>query len=119
MASADRDEIILDGDRYLSAAQAAADYGLTRDAIARLARHGKVRGRRFGRNWYVETRSLRAHLKVLGAPAGVSEPEPEPLSSAARVARAMHARGVRPPCCVRGPERPRRRAKSKPMELPS
>lgn len=48
MASADRDEIILDGDRYLSAAQAAADYGLTRDAIARLARHGKVRGRRLG-----------------------------------------------------------------------
>jgi len=40
--------------RYVPAAQAAADFGFVRDYIARLARIGKIRGRKIGANWYVE-----------------------------------------------------------------
>jgi hypothetical protein len=48
------DEIFFDGVRYVSAAQAAADFGFVRDYVARLARIGKIRGKKIGSNWYVE-----------------------------------------------------------------
>src|ERR1700693_5290224 len=48
------DEIFFDGVRYVSAAQAAADFGFVRAYIARLARIGKIRGKKIGSNWYVE-----------------------------------------------------------------
>ncbi|MCE9541112.1 hypothetical protein K8R03_00960, partial [Candidatus Kaiserbacteria bacterium] len=52
------DEIFFDGVRYVSAADAAADSGFTRDYVARLCRDGKVKGKRVGKNWYVDKSSL-------------------------------------------------------------
>ncbi|KKW19354.1 MAG: hypothetical protein UY63_C0016G0024, partial [Parcubacteria group bacterium GW2011_GWA2_51_10] len=56
------DEIFFDGVRYLAAADAARETNLTRDYIARLCRDEKVRGRRIGKNWYVDHSSLQSFL---------------------------------------------------------
>ncbi|HEY4525050.1 MAG TPA: hypothetical protein VJL39_01645, partial [Candidatus Paceibacterota bacterium] len=58
------DEIFFDGVRYISAGDAASESGFTRDYIALLCRHGKVRGRRVGRGWYVEQPSLKEFLSL-------------------------------------------------------
>ena len=87
--------IALDGRRYFLASEAAADFGFSGDYIARLARHGKINGRRVGKKWYVEPESLRAYLKVLGEPEGspsLSSEVPE-RTSVEQVAHAMHTRG--------------------------
>ena len=109
----ERAGVALDGHRYLLASEAAADFGYNSDYIARLARHGKINGRRVGKKWYVEPDSLRAYLKVLGetpGPATISSEVPE-RTSAELIAHAMHTRGRHtmrdwsPP--VQGYERPR------------
>src|SRR3989344_2743705 len=56
------DEIFFDGVRYISAGDAAEISDLTRDYVARLCRAGTVRGRRIGKNWYVDDTSLRTFL---------------------------------------------------------
>ena len=56
------DEIFFDGIRHISANDAAASSGFTRDYIARLCRDGKVRGRRIGKNWYVDHNSFQSFL---------------------------------------------------------
>jgi intein/homing endonuclease len=56
------DEIFFDGVRYISASDAAASSGLTRDYIARLCRDEKVRGRRVGKNWYAADASFKSFL---------------------------------------------------------
>ena len=56
------DEISSDGLRYVSAAEAALKCDLHRDYIARLAREGKVQGRRVGRNWYINEDSLKSFV---------------------------------------------------------
>ena len=58
MADANRNEISIDGVRYVSASQAAAEFGFVGDYVARLARTGKIRGRQLGRNWYVDRDAL-------------------------------------------------------------
>src|SRR3989338_5165613 len=55
-------EIFFDGKQYLSANDASALSGLTRDYVARLCREGKLSGKRVGKNWYVENASLRSFL---------------------------------------------------------
>ena len=95
MSSAERVGIDLDGRRYFLASEAAADFGFSPDHIARLARQGKINGRRVGKKWYVEPESLRAYLKVLGEPsrpANLSSEVPE-RTSAEQIAHAMHTRG--------------------------
>ncbi len=52
-------EIFFDGLKYISAGDASETTGLSRDYIARLCRDGKLRGRRVGKNWYVDEESLR------------------------------------------------------------
>ncbi len=52
------DQIFFDGQRYVSAADASAAAHLSRDYIARLCRENKVRGKRIGKNWYVDEQSL-------------------------------------------------------------
>ena len=59
MADPSRNEISIDGVRYVSASQAAADFGFVRDYVTRLARTGKIRGRQLGRNWYVDRDALK------------------------------------------------------------
>src|SRR4051812_29559995 len=56
------DDIQFDGVRYVAAAEAGAQVNLSRDYIAKLCREGKVRGRRIGKNWFVEIDSLSNFL---------------------------------------------------------
>ena len=57
------DEIYFEGVKYISAADAAGRFNLTRDYIARLARDGKIRGRRIGKYWFVNDESLDGFLQ--------------------------------------------------------
>src|SRR3989344_5806137 len=52
------DEIYFDGVRFLSTADAAARTGFSRDYIYRLCKEGQLAGRRIGKSWYVDNRSL-------------------------------------------------------------
>ena len=95
MSSTERMGIDLDGRRYFLASEAAADFGFSPDHIARLARQGKINGRRVGKKWYVEPESLQTYLKVLEGPprpASLSSEVPE-HTSAERIAHHMHTRG--------------------------
>src|SRR3990167_10423398 len=56
------DEITIDGITYVSTGDASIHLGLSRDYIARLCRDGKVRGRRIGKNWYVDHNSFQSFL---------------------------------------------------------
>src|SRR4051812_36303857 len=58
------DDIHFDGVRFISASDAAERANLSRDYIARLCRDGKVQGRRVGKNWYVEPKSLFTFLGI-------------------------------------------------------
>ncbi len=55
-------EPLFDGRNYISAADAAQEAGCTRDYISLLCRQGKVRARRLGRNWYVDSAGFRSFL---------------------------------------------------------
>jgi hypothetical protein len=65
------DKIFFDGVSYIAAREAAREIGIVPDYITRLCRQGKIRGRRVGKNWYVEVPSLRRwateqeHLRAL------------------------------------------------------
>src|SRR3989344_325545 len=52
------DEIYFDGVRFLSTVDAAARTGFSRDYIYRLCKEGQLAGRRIGKSWYVDNRSL-------------------------------------------------------------
>jgi hypothetical protein len=56
-------EINIGGVPYHSAAEIAGKYGYARDYVARLCRQGKVRGRRLGKLWYVDTESFAAFVR--------------------------------------------------------
>src|SRR3989344_3831283 len=56
------DEIFFNGVRFVSAQEAAEISNLTRDYVARLCRDGRVRGRRIGKNWYVDELALKDFL---------------------------------------------------------
>jgi hypothetical protein len=56
-------EINIGGVPYHPAAEIARKYGYDRDYIARLCRQGKVRGRRLGKLWYVDTESFAAFAR--------------------------------------------------------
>ena len=55
-------DIYFDEHAFVSAAEAARLSGFTRDYIAMLCRRGSVRGRRVGRNWYVEEDAFKSYL---------------------------------------------------------
>ena len=56
------DELFIKGTRYLSVREAAQVSALHQDHIARLARSGKIRGMRIGKNWYIEEKSIHSFL---------------------------------------------------------
>src|SRR5713226_135441 len=62
MADVSKNEISMDGVRYVSAGEAATDFGFVRDYVTRLARIGKIRGRKIGKNWYVEHPTLQQYV---------------------------------------------------------
>jgi|GEM_PF-3399779 hypothetical protein len=50
--------LFADGSRYISAGDAAALYGFTRDYIGKLCREGSVKAKRVGSRWFVSEGSL-------------------------------------------------------------
>ncbi|OGG45496.1 hypothetical protein A2673_02460, partial [Candidatus Kaiserbacteria bacterium RIFCSPHIGHO2_01_FULL_50_13] len=56
------DEIFFNGVRFISAQEAGEISNFTRDYVARLCRDGRVRGRRVGKNWYVDESALKEFL---------------------------------------------------------
>ncbi|MBI2030416.1 hypothetical protein HYT05_02230, partial [Candidatus Kaiserbacteria bacterium] len=56
------EEILFDGVKYISASDAAEIYGFTRDYIGRLCREEKVRGKRVGKNWFIDQESFRVFI---------------------------------------------------------
>jgi hypothetical protein len=64
MADSSRDEISIDGVRYVSVRQAAPEFGFVRDHVTHLARIGKIAGRKIGPTWYVAYPSLQQYVVV-------------------------------------------------------
>ena len=56
------DSIYFNGHRYVSAADASRNSGLSRDYVSKLCRDEKLLARRIGKNWYVEDESFRTFL---------------------------------------------------------
>ena len=59
------DEIFFNGVRFISAQEAGEISNFTRDYVARLCRDGRVRGRRVGKNWYVDESALKELINEL------------------------------------------------------
>ncbi len=59
-----RNEIIIDGIRYVPSRTAAQSVNLVPDYVTRLCRLGLVRGKRSQGVWYVDERSLRTFVEV-------------------------------------------------------
>ena len=55
-------ELVVEGVHFVAAGTLAADHGLGRDWVARLARQGKVRGRQFGSQWFLDDNSFKNYL---------------------------------------------------------
>lgn len=56
------DELEIAGQRYLSTRRAGKEHKYHSDYIGQLIRSGKVVGKKVGRSWYVQERSLNAYL---------------------------------------------------------
>lgn len=54
-------KILIGGDEYISSARAAELVGYTKDYVGQLARNGKIKAKRVGRNWYIEETSINKH----------------------------------------------------------
>lgn len=55
------DELVIDGQTYVSTKQAAKDTGYAKDYVGQLCREGRVTARLVGRSWYVLASSIREH----------------------------------------------------------
>jgi hypothetical protein len=77
------DELEIDGKKYLSSRRAAKEHKYHTDYIGQLIRAGKVVGKKVGRAWYVEQKSLNAYLtsegEVVKEIVEEAVPEPEPI----------------------------------------
>ncbi|MEK7098475.1 MAG: helix-turn-helix domain-containing protein, partial [Patescibacteria group bacterium] len=56
------DELFFENSKYISAADAATSFALHRDYVARLARTGKIKAKRVGKNWYVSEKSMQSFV---------------------------------------------------------
>src|SRR4051812_30393507 len=52
-------DLLIDGEKFISAKRAGENLGYSADYIGQLARSGAVSGRMVGRSWYVSRRSLQ------------------------------------------------------------
>jgi hypothetical protein len=57
------DELVVDGEKYISSKRAARLSGYTKDYIGQLCRAGKIPSKMVGRSWYVKEDSLKEHRK--------------------------------------------------------
>ena len=53
----------IDGKEYLSAKDAGRAFGYTSDYVAKLAREGKIDGKKIGRSWFVNEHSLDSFVQ--------------------------------------------------------
>ena len=56
-------EFLFDGEKYISSHRAHQVFGYTSDYVAQLCRAEKVKGKRIGKSWFVQERSLEEHKK--------------------------------------------------------
>lgn len=57
------DELVVDGEKYISSKRAARLSGYTKDYIGQLCRAGKIPSKMVGRSWYVKEEALKEHRK--------------------------------------------------------
>lgn len=63
------DELIVDGEKYISSKRAARLSGYTKDYIGQMCRAGRIPSKMVGRSWYVKESALKEHRKEYqGAP---------------------------------------------------
>jgi excisionase family DNA binding protein len=55
------EKIVIDGEQYISSGRAAKLVGYTKDYVGQLARLGKIKATRVGRNWYINEASINKH----------------------------------------------------------
>lgn len=58
------DEIVLGGEKFISARKAATLVGYTQDYVGQLCRASKINAQRIGRNWYVNETGLIQHKQA-------------------------------------------------------
>lgn len=69
------DELIFDGEKYVSSKRAAEITGYAKDYVGQLCRMNKVIARLVGRTWYIQERSLLEHSGGRGADSEQQEEE--------------------------------------------
>lgn len=57
------DELVVDGERYISSKRAARLSGYAKDYIGQLCRAGKIDAKMVGRSWYIKESALKEHRK--------------------------------------------------------
>lgn len=55
------DELVIEGERYVSTKQAARLTGYAKDYVGQLCREGRVPARHVGRSWYVQEAAIKQH----------------------------------------------------------
>ncbi len=58
-----KDKLIFDNKKYFSSRYAGKISGHTNDCVARFCRQGKIDGKKVGRTWYVEEKSLNDFIQ--------------------------------------------------------
>jgi|GEM_PF-502388 len=58
------DELVVDGEKYISSKRAARLSGYAKDYIGQLCRAGKIEAKMVGRSWYVKESAIKDHRKT-------------------------------------------------------
>lgn len=58
------DELVVDGEKYISSKRAARLSGYAKDYIGQLCRAGKIDAKMVGRSWYVKESAIKEHRKT-------------------------------------------------------
>lgn len=67
------DELVVDGEKYISSGRAARLSGYAKDYIGQLCRAGKVDAKMVGRSWYVKESAIKEHRKTFRGQAVIDD----------------------------------------------
>lgn len=67
------DELVVDGEKYISSKRAARLSGYAKDYIGQLCRGGKIEAKMVGRSWYVKESAITEHRKTFQGEAVVDD----------------------------------------------
>ena len=67
------DELVVDGEKYISSKRAARLSGYAKDYIGQLCRAGKIESKMVGRSWYVKESAIKDHRKTFQGGAVVDD----------------------------------------------